>query len=146
MTVDTAPDGVKAGWHLWLVGIIALLWNGYGCFDYIMTVTKNEAYLKDYPPEMLAYWFAMPWWMFGIWAVGVFGAFFGSVALLMKNKAAVVLFAAAFIASVISMYITVTAKDAPKMEGQEFFPWVIMGLGLAFFAYAYWQSRRGILR
>lgn len=73
MTEDTAPDGVKAGWHIWLVGIIGVLWNGFGCFDYVMTVTRNKAYLASYPQEVLDYWFAMPWWTFGVWAVGVFG-------------------------------------------------------------------------
>ena len=86
MTEETSPQGVNPGWHLWLVGGIGILWNGFGCFDYIMTVTKNKAYLSGYPQEMLDYWFSMPWWMFGIWAVGVFGAFLGSVALLRKLK------------------------------------------------------------
>ena len=146
MTEETSPQGVNPGWHLWLVGGIGILWNGFGCFDYIMTVTKNKAYLSGYPQEMLDYWFSMPWWMFGIWAVGVFGAFLGSVALLMKSKTSVSLFAGAFLASVISFIVGAMETNAPKMEGTEFFPWLIMGLGLVFLVYAYWQSRRGALR
>ncbi|MBA3067283.1 MAG: hypothetical protein FP825_02235 [Hyphomonas sp.] len=146
MTEQTSPDGVKAGWHIWLVGIIGVLWNGFGCVDFTMTVTKNEAYLAGYPQEMLDYWFAMPWWVFGVWAVGVFGALLGSIALLMKREAAVTLFAAAFIASIISVVTDVMDKNAPKMEGQEFFPWLIMGLGFVFLAYAFWQMKRGVLR
>lgn len=146
MTEQAAPEGVKAGWHIWLVGIIGILWNGFGCFDFTMTVTKNAAYLEPYPKEMLDYWFSMPWWMFGIWAVGVFGAFLGSAALLMKSKASVTLFAAAFIASVISFVVGAMDQNAPRMEGQDFFPYLIMVIGFGFFAYAYWQSRRGALR
>lgn len=146
MTEDSTPMNANAGWHIWLVGILGVLWNGFGCFDYIMTVSRNEAYLADYPKEMLDYWFAMPWWMFGIWAVGVFGAFFGSVALLLKRREAVVLFAAAFVASFISFMVGAMDQNAPKMEGMDFFPWVIMGLGLFFLLYSFWQSRRGALR
>ena len=29
--------------HLWIVGIVALLWSLFGAMDYIMTETKNEA-------------------------------------------------------------------------------------------------------
>ncbi|MFN3912834.1 hypothetical protein [Hyphomonas sp.] len=146
MTEDTAPEGVKPGWHIWLAGGLGLLWNGFGCFDYIMTVTRNAAYLEPYPKEMLDYWFAMPWWMFGLWAVGVFGAFLASAALLMKREAAVTLFAASFIASMISFITGAMDQNAPKMEGQEFFPWLIMGLGFGFLAYSYWQMKRGALR
>jgi hypothetical protein len=28
--------------HLWIVGILALLWNAYGCYDYVMTTTGDE--------------------------------------------------------------------------------------------------------
>lgn len=146
MTDDTAPADVKPGWHIWLVGILGVLWNGFGCYDYIMTVSKNEGYLAGYPKEMLDYWFAMPWWMFGIWAVGVFGALLGSIALLMKSKAAVTFFAAAWIASVISLITGAMDQNAPKMEGMDIFPYVIVAIGLGFLAYAWWQSRRGALR
>ena len=32
--------------HLWIVGALALLWNSFGCFDYLMTQTANEAYFR----------------------------------------------------------------------------------------------------
>ena len=146
MTDDTSTFHPRAGWHLWLVGILGILWNGFGCFDFTMTATRNAAYLEPYPKEMLAYWFAMPWWMWAFWAVGVFGGVLGSIALLAKNKLAVPLFAASLLAAAVSNIIASMDKDAPKMEGTEIIPYVIMGLAAAFLAYAVWQSRRGVLR
>lgn len=146
MDDEATPGGVEAGWHIWLVGGLGVLWNGYGCFDFVMTVSRNKAYLAAYPPEMVTYLFSMPWWMFGIWAVGVFGAFFGSVMLLLKRRDAVTLFAAAFVASFFSLVTGALDQNAPRMEGMEFFPWLVMVLGLGFLAYAYWQQRRGVLR
>lgn len=146
MTEQSAPIGAKAGWHIWPVGIFGVLWNGFACFDYIMTTTRNPAYMSQFPQEMQAYWYSMPWWMFGISAVGVFGALLGSLALLMRSRTAVTLFAAAFIASLASFYVGWKDAGAPKMEGMKFMPLVIMGIGLAFTVYAYWQSRRGALR
>jgi hypothetical protein len=31
--------------HLWIVGILSLLWNAMGCFDYVMTRMRNTDYL-----------------------------------------------------------------------------------------------------
>lgn len=146
MTEDTSVITPRAGWHLWAVGIFGVLWNGFGCFDFTMTVTRNEAYLASYPQEMLAYWFAMPWWVFALWAVGVFGGLLGSIALLMKKALAVPLFAASLLAAIISNIISMTDTEAPKMEGTEIIPFIIIGLAAAFLAYAVWQSRRGVLR
>ena len=146
MTEDPAPQSVKAGRHLWPVGILGIFWNGYGCFDFVMTTTRNDAYMGQFPQEMQDYWYSMPWWMFGIWAVGVFGALSGSIALLMRSAASVTLFAAAFLASLASFYVGWKDASAPEAEGMEFMPFVILGIGFAFTVYAYWQSRRGVLR
>lgn len=58
-----------APWHLWVVGVVGLLWNGYGCYDYFMTETAGEEYLRSYgmTDEMIAYYNAMPAWMTAVW-------------------------------------------------------------------------------
>lgn len=146
MTEDTTVITPRGSWHLWLVGILSLLWNGFGCYDFTMTATRNADYLKPYPQEMVAYWLAMPWWMWAIWAVGVFGGLLGAIALLMRSAWAVKLFAASLLAAAVSMAINMTAADAPKMEGMEFMSAVIIGFALLQLVYAYWQSKRGVLR
>lgn len=146
MTEDTSVITPRGGWHLWVVGILSLFWNGFGCFDFTMTATRNADYLKPYPQEMLDYWFAMPWWLWALWAVGVFGGLLGAIALLMRSAWAVKLFAASLLAAAVSMAINMTAADAPKMEGMEFMTAMIIGLALLQLVYAYWQSKRGVLR
>jgi hypothetical protein len=146
MTDDATPFGAKAGWHIWPVGILAIVWNGYGCFDFIMKTTRNPAYTAQFPQDIQTYWYSMPWWMFGLWAVGVFGALIASLALLMRSKTAVTLFAAAFIASAVSFYVRWQEIVAPPVEGMEFMPVVILIIGSTLTAYAYWQSTRGVLR
>lgn len=146
MTEDTNTPAANGGWHLWVVGILGVLWNGFGCFDFTMTATNNEAYLGQFPPEMVAYWTSMPFWMWGLWALGVFGGLAGSAALLMRRAIAVPLLAMSLIAATISMVIGMTAKDAPSMDGSEIFTVLILGIALGLLAYAYWQNRRGVLR
>ena len=146
MSLATSDIGPKAGWHIWLVGILALLWNAFGCFDFTMTATRNEAYLAPYPQEMLDYWFAMPWWVWGVWVMGVFGGFFGAVALLLRSSWAVKLFAVSLLGAVISLVTGMMDADAPKMEGTEVFSYVIIAIALIQLVYAYWQMKRGVLR
>ena len=33
--------------HLWIVGVLLTLWNGFGCYDYLMTRTKGAAYINE---------------------------------------------------------------------------------------------------
>lgn len=146
MTEDTSVIKPRSSWHLWVVGILSLFWNAFGCFDYTMTVTRNEGYLEPYPKEVLDYWFAMPWWMFALWAIGVFGGLLGAIALLMRSSWAVKLFAVSLIAATINMAISLTDADAPKMEGAEFMSILIILLATLQLVYAWWQSRRGVLR
>lgn len=73
-------------WHLWVVGILALLWNSFGAFDYLMTMTRNEAYMSAFTPEQLEYFYGFPAWMVAFWAVGVWCAFLGAVLLVLRSR------------------------------------------------------------
>lgn len=64
---------VRTPWHLWAVGALALVWNGYGGFDYVMTQTQNAAYLAQFTEAQRAYFESFPMWMEAVWAIGVWG-------------------------------------------------------------------------
>lgn len=136
----------KVPWHLWVVGGLAVLWNALGGYDFIMTATQNAAYLKRYPPEMLDYWKNMPVWLWGLWAIGVFGGLAGSLALLLRRRIAYGLFIASFLGAALSMALGSFDKDAPQMEGTAVFSLVILGIALLLIVYARWLSRRDVLR
>jgi len=146
MSDYSEPTGVKTPWHLWLVGGLSLLWNGFGCVDFTMTATRNAAYLEPYPQEMLDYWLNMPTWMWADWAVGVFGGLLGSIALLLRRKLAVPLFAASFIAASISMSFGFLDENAPRMEGAGLMSGIIIVIALLLAVYAWRMSRRDVLR
>ena len=40
--MQDAVQAARAPVHLWIVGILATLWNAFGCYDYIMTQTGNR--------------------------------------------------------------------------------------------------------
>jgi|GEM_PF-5725290 len=74
--------------HLWVVGIVALLWNAMGALDFVMTQTKNEAYMGEFTPEQLDFFYGFPLWLVVFWAVAVWGGVIGAVVLLLKNRLA----------------------------------------------------------
>ena len=136
----------KTPWHLWVVGGLSLLWNAFGCYDFTMTATNNAAYLEPYPQELRDYWLNMPAWTWIVWAIGVFGSLLGSIALLLRRKIAYPLFAASFLAALVSMGRSLIDKDAPTMEGQLIASTVILVIIMLLALYARWLSRREVLR
>ncbi len=80
--LSEAP-AARSPWHLWLVGTLSLLWNGFGTFDFFATVTHLAPYMSQFPQAMLNYLATLPPWMWIVWFIGVVGGFAGSVLLLL---------------------------------------------------------------
>lgn len=97
--------------HLWLVGVVGLLWNLMGTIDYTMTQTRNAAYLAQFTPEQLAYFSSFPAWVVGFWALAVWSALLGSVLLLLRRQAAVMVFAISFFAMLVTMVHSYVLTD-----------------------------------
>ena len=79
----------KAPLHLWIVGVLAVLWNAIGAFDYSATQLRLEAYMSAFTPEQLEYFYNFPAWTVAAWAIAVWGALLGSIALLLRKAWAV---------------------------------------------------------
>ncbi|UIP06446.1 hypothetical protein LY632_12240 [Erythrobacter sp. SDW2] len=75
-------------WHLWVVGGLTLLWNSVGIFSYMMTELGKLGDL-GMTPEQIAWFDSFPAWATAVWALGVWGAFLGSVLLLVRSRWAV---------------------------------------------------------
>ena len=147
MTDDTMKMTTATPWHLWAVGMLALLWNGFGGYDYVMTQTNNAAYLAQFTPEQRAYFDSFPMWMEVVWAVGVWGAVLGSVLLLLRSKWAFHAFLASLIAFAGSVVYGQTSGGAAVMgtTGMVFSAAIFL-LGLGFVMYSRMMTRKGVLR
>lgn len=144
-------DGTKTPWHLWLVGVLSLLWNGFGCYDFIMTNTQGEAYMRasGMTQPMIDYFLAMPTWMYVPWTLGVWGAIAGSVLLLLRMKWAVHAFGLSLIGAVVSLIFGLMNPMPglpPEMAAMKFMPWIIAAIAAFLLWYAWTMGKRGILR
>ncbi len=152
---DPEAGGRATPIHLWIVGLLALLWNGFGCYDYVMTRTRNIDYLQGMAPEadpsaMLAWVDAFPFYAQVGWGLGVWMGLLGSILLLVRHRWAVPALALSFVGTLLGLgyQILLAAPPPPPMDegGMALLPWVIIIIagGLAYYALV--QKRRGVLR
>jgi hypothetical protein len=141
---------IKTPWHLWLVGVVAVLFNSIGVFDFVMSMTRGATYMASagMTPEQIAHYRDMPSWMTVDWAVGVFGALLGSVLILLRNKLAWPVLVVSLAAFLLSLAYTYLLTGGGKIMGQQMAitSAVIAGLLAFFVGYAWWMTRRGVLR
>lgn len=145
MTIMERP---ATPWHLWVIGILALLWNGFGAYDYVMTQTRNEAYMSAFTPEQLDYFYGFPIWVEAFWAIGVWSAFAGAVLLVLRSRFAfhaLVLGLAGLAGS--SFYQFTSPVPDGVMDGAGLVMTIVIWLTQILLAiYAFSMMRRGVLR
>ncbi len=95
---------MKAPGHLWIVGLLALLWNAVFIYEFVMINTRNLNYLAVLPAEQRAYLDAIPDWVRIFWALYVFGALAGALLLLMRSRFAGLAFAFSFLGMVVNLF------------------------------------------
>lgn len=142
----------KAPWHLWLVGVVSLLWNGYGGYDFVMSMTQGETYWRasGMTQAMIDYYNAMPTWMYAPWVAGVWGAVLGSILLLLRSRWAVWAFALSLLGAIVSLLYGLVIDKAPapppEMAAMTWMPYVIAVIALALAWYAWTMRKKGVLR
>ena len=146
---DTTTQPAKTPWHLWTVGAVSLLWNAVGALDFTMTLSKNEAYLKQFTPEQQAYFLGFPPMVVLAWGVATWGSLLGSLLLLFRRKLAVQVNFAVLVGMAITFTHNFILTDGLKVMGgmgPVIFTAVIVVVGVLLFVYARAMARRGVLR
>lgn len=141
---------VKTPWHLWLVAGLALLWNGFGAFDSFMSLTQGDPYLRSMgmTEAQIAYFHRFPAWMSVAWVVGTWGGLAGAILLLLRRRWALWAFGASFVGVLATIYYTfICSPDgAEVMGGNTAMTGVITTIAVLLIGYAWFMTRRGVLR
>ena len=141
---------MKTPWHLWVIGVLSLLWNIGGAYDYVMTKTNNSEYLSAVPQDRLAMVLEAPTWFNVSWPVGVWFSVIGSLLLLMRSRFAPGAFALSLIGLIVSSIYTygvmgvdnLAAAGTAAVVFSIAIPLVLIGLWI----YARAMLRKGVLR
>jgi len=153
--MDEAQAG-KAPMHLWIVGVLALLWNGFGCYDYLMTRMRNLDYFRSMAPDvdpeaMLAWVDAFPIYAQFGWGLGVWMGLIGSVLLLVRHRWAVPALGLSFLGAVLGLgyQIFLAPPPPPPMDQNAMMgamSYIIILVAAALLYYAHRQKQAGVLR
>lgn len=145
----------KTPWHLWVVGLLTLIWNGFGAYDYLMSKTGNREYLAQMMEPTgvsvdaaIAYMAAMPLWANIAWGLGVWGAVAGSILLLLRNRFAFHAFAVSLVGLVLGM-IHQWTNPMPEMTDTTtpmIFTLVIFVITIFLLWYSRRMTAKGVLR
>lgn len=131
-------------WHLWVVGGLTLLWNGVGIMSYLSTQTGNLDGL-GMSDEAIEYVSTFPAWADALWALGVWGAFLGSILLLLRSRWAVASIAVSIIGLVgTTVYQRVLTQLPADMQGVVL-PIIIWATTLFMLWYAMKMRAEGVL-
>jgi hypothetical protein len=138
--------------HLWIVGILSLLWSAFGCYDYMMSRMRNTDYLKSMMPDvdpqaMLAYIDGLPIWAQIGWGLGVWLGLAGSVLLLIRSRHAVWAYGLSLVGAILGLGY----QMVNPMLGVEGFmamgvPIIIILIAAGLFFYARAMEKKGVLR
>ncbi|GJL96517.1 MAG: hypothetical protein DHS20C06_03340 [Hyphobacterium sp.] len=132
----------------WILAVIAILWNGYGVFAYIATQYQWAPALEGLTEEQLTYFYSMPAWSTGLWAVSVMVAFVASIFLILRKGPADIMFLLGMIGFLITNIYSLFVRGGIAIMGT---PALIVAVViflslLGFFWTARWASSAGIMK
>lgn len=146
---DSDPGAIRRRTpvHLWVVGVVALLWSLMGAFDYVATQLRLEFYLSKFTQEQLDYFYGFPAWAVAGWALAVWTGLAGAVGLLWRRKWSVRAFAVSLAGMVVSSIYTLVLTRGGAMGGAVgiVFTVIVWAFSIFLLLYARAQATRGVL-
>ena len=130
----------KPGIGFWIIGIIALLWNAMGVYNYLIQAYQTEAYTSSVNEAQLALMESMPSWNTALFALAVFSGLLGTILMLMRKKSAVSLFIVSLITATVNQLYWLFGTDAIEVFSESM-PYLMPVLVIVFCFFLVWYSR-----
>jgi hypothetical protein len=139
---------MKTPWHVWVVGLVAILWNGYGCYVYYLTVTGDPAYLDTLTADQRAAYEAMPTLYYALFALAVWGSLTGSILLILRMKLSTPVFMISLASVALSYIYSFFIADVSVSMGTMEIMLTIAVIAIAVFLLIYSRSmaKAGVLK
>ena len=131
-------------WHLWVVAVLTLLWNGAGAATIVMAQTGSAL---DMDPSEVAYYAAQPRWFVLTTDLATLLPIAAAIALLLRHRAAAWLFALSLALIVANNLYDVAAGTSLTLEddGWRNLTVAIVAIAIAQSGYAWLMRKRGVL-
>ena len=135
-----STDSNKPGAAFWVIGVIALIWNGMGVMAYLAQAYITDDALALLPEAERALYNDIPAWATAAFAIAVFGGALASLVFLMRKKLATLLFTLSFIGIVVQMVYNLMISKAMEVYGPggSVMPVLVILIGL----FLVWYSKK----
>lgn len=145
-----------APWHLWVVAILSLIWDGYGGYDYLMTQMENRDYLSAMTEPYglsvdtaIAYYDSFPLWVEFAWGLAIWASVTGALLLALRNRFAYPAFALSLVGLVPAMVWQIV-NPMDGLDGAGAAAWIMPAVVTVMLALQTWYARamaaKGVLR
>ncbi len=141
---SASPVAAKTPWHLWLVGMLSLLWNVSGAW---VIMSAQSGAPMDMDAAEIEYYANQPAWFVAVTDMVLICAILAALALLLRSRWAVPLYALSVAGIAVTAAYDVAAGTALLLHDQG---WLVLqlltaGLAVAQLLYAWAMRRRGAL-
>jgi hypothetical protein len=135
----------KTPWHVWVVAILTLLWNGSGAYTIMMAQASR---LPSLSADEAAYYAAQPLWFVIATDIALVAALAAAVALLLRSRTAAWLFALSLIAIFVNDIYDLAAGTSRVLvsRGALIVTVIIAVIAVLQLAYAWAMKRRSVLK
>ena len=133
---------------LWIVGVLALLWNLIGIGAFVMQLAMPSEALQAMPAEQRAIYEATPAWLYVFYGLATFGGALGSLGLLLRRRWASPVYLVALAALVLQVVASYAVTPAWSVGGAAtlVFPVFLVGVAVALWLFSRRMAARGVLR
>ena len=100
----TDNSSARAPWHLWVLGIVTLLYGILAAYDSVQTLIAGEDYMRatGMKDAQLSYFTTTPWWFDAASFVSTWSGMLAAAALLLRKRIAALLYAVGAAATFVS--------------------------------------------
>jgi di/tricarboxylate transporter len=141
-------DQAKLPIWFWIVGVVALLWNGIGVLAYLQQVMMSAEEFAGLPEVQQNLLSTQPVWVTAAFAIAVFAGFVASICWLLKKRVAVRLFLLSLLAVIVqfSSYFMVDGYREFISDQGWLMPALILLFAIGFLLLAWQAEKKGLLR
>jgi hypothetical protein len=136
---DATRPAVPA--YYWIVAVLALLWEGMGCFSYLGETGMAAAAMMKHTPDQQAVWGAMPVWAWCAFAVAVWVGLVGALLLLLRMRLARIAFIVSLVAVIVQFGWAYLMGGAMRL-GPPVMPAAIVLVGVALMWFSDMAAKR----
>lgn len=129
-----------------IIGILALLWNIMGLFQFILAAfmqdIMQETYLETYTAQQMELFLNTPTWYYVVFGICTITGVAASIALLLKNKIAVPFFLVSLLSVFVVQGFWILATKAIELLAMEAIVMPMIVIVTSIFLYFYSKGAR----